>query len=59
MDRTGENLVKQYKPDPERQVLHVFSHMCNLGEQKKDMKVEWGLFGKRKGTREKGGHGRG
>jgi hypothetical protein len=30
MDRTGEHHIKRNKPDSERQMSHVFSHMENL-----------------------------
>jgi hypothetical protein len=46
---TRDHHVKQNKQDSERQILHVFSHMQNLDFKKeRDMKVEGGLFGKRK-----------
>jgi hypothetical protein len=48
--RTGDYHVKWIMPDPERKVLHVFSHMWNLDVISKYMKVEEGLFGKNKKT---------
>jgi hypothetical protein len=30
MDGTGDHPVKGNKPDPQRQILHVLSHMLNL-----------------------------
>jgi hypothetical protein len=30
MDETGNHDVEQNKPDSERQIPHVFSHMWNL-----------------------------
>lgn len=30
MDRTGDQHVKLIKPDSERQILHVFAHLCSL-----------------------------
>jgi hypothetical protein len=32
MDRNGDHHVKQNKPDSERQVSYVFSHMPNLDQ---------------------------
>jgi hypothetical protein len=37
--------VKQNKPDSERQMLLVFSHMQNLDLKIKDMKLEGEIFG--------------
>jgi hypothetical protein len=48
MDGTEDHHVKQNKPDSERQVSHVFSHMWNV----KEMKVEGTLLGEEEGNRE-------
>jgi hypothetical protein len=49
MDRTGDQQVKQNKPDLERQILHIFSHMKNLDLKKQNDKNEKErLFGRGK-----------
>jgi hypothetical protein len=42
--------VKQNKPESERQVSLIFSHLWDLDLNLKDRKVEGILFGKREGT---------
>jgi hypothetical protein len=46
MDGTGEHHVKWNKPASQRQVSDVFSHMWNVWEIKKDIKVNVALKGK-------------
>jgi hypothetical protein len=36
MGRNGNHYVKWNKPDSERQISHIFSHMWNL-----DLKMTW------------------
>jgi hypothetical protein len=38
MDEIGNHYVKQNKPDLERQVAHIFSHMWDLGGEKRSRK---------------------
>jgi hypothetical protein len=47
MDETGDIHVKRNKPDSQRQVLHVFSHMWYPGKKiKRGIKVKGGWLAK-------------
>jgi hypothetical protein len=58
MDGTGDHCVKWNKPDSERQISHVFFHKWTLEREQKNMKIEGGRLGKRKGFRERGKRGK-
>jgi hypothetical protein len=53
MDGTGDKHIKQKKPNSERQISRFLSYVESRFFTK-DMKVEGGLLGKRKGTRRQG-----
>jgi hypothetical protein len=46
IDKTGDHHIKWNKPGSERQLLHVFSHIWNIGNR--DLKVVGGLLEKEK-----------
>jgi hypothetical protein len=57
MDGTGEHLVKRHKPDTERQVSQIFSHVwkpLKLINQLNNLKVEERLLGTEKGVQGNG-----
>jgi hypothetical protein len=59
-DGTEDHDVKRNKPDWERQILLVLSHIWNLyliKNQKKDMSIKWGLNGEQRGMGSRKGEG--
>lgn len=57
LHKVGRSSCEQNKPDLERQISHVFSHMWSLGKVKRWHKIEERLLEKRKGIGEEGKEG--